>query len=65
MIDFQIFPSRYEQNKAGEKCCWMGGRQPANNSVTLEPYQTDAIKGHTNPEWGFHYWQQVSLMSIA
>lgn len=57
MINFQIFPSQYQQDGNGEKCCWLGGRANLNNltvPVNLQPYQTDAIKGHTNPEWGFH-----------
>src|SRR6185436_11930243 len=53
MIDFQIFPSQYEQNGDGEKCCWIGGRE-SSGKVTLQPYQTDAISGHSNPTWGFH-----------
>ncbi|MCL9807120.1 phosphatidylinositol-specific phospholipase C domain-containing protein [Flavobacterium amniphilum] len=57
MIDFQIFPSQYEQNSDGEKCCWLGGKANINDqtvSVTLQPYQTSAISGHSDPEWGFH-----------
>jgi hypothetical protein len=55
MINFQIFPSQYEQNGNGEKCCWLGGRDSSDKSgITLEPYQTDAINGYSNPEWGFH-----------
>jgi hypothetical protein len=55
MIDFQIFPSRYEQDGDGNKCCWLGGRNAADKAeVTLQPYKTDAISGNSNPEWGFH-----------
>ncbi len=55
LIDFQIFPSQYEQDKNGYRCCWLGGRDPEKNvEVTLQPYQTDAIDGYTNPDWGFH-----------
>ena len=55
LIDFEIFPSQYSQNGSGEKCCWLGGRPGSNkNRITLETYQTDAIAGHQNPEWGFH-----------
>jgi hypothetical protein len=55
MIDFQIFPSRYEQDGDGYKCCWLGGRDPSNNTeISLQPYRTDAISGNSNPDWGFH-----------
>jgi hypothetical protein len=55
LIDFQIFPSQYEQDGNGAKCCWMGGRDTSDTTpITLQPYQTDAIKGNTNPEWAFH-----------
>lgn len=55
MIDFQIFPSQYEQDGNGNKCCWLGGRDSSNNAgVSLQPYQTDAISGNSNPEWAFH-----------
>ncbi|MFA6058421.1 MAG: phosphatidylinositol-specific phospholipase C domain-containing protein [Taibaiella sp.] len=57
MINFQIFPSQYEENGDGEKCCWLGGQLPTQqdlNNVQLRPYQTDAIPGRPNPDWGFH-----------
>ncbi len=55
MIDFQIFPSQYEQTGDGRKCCWMGGRDPQKEGIVkLQPYETDAISGYTNPDWGFH-----------
>jgi hypothetical protein len=57
MINFQIFPSQYEQNSDGEKCCWLGGKGNIDEQtvpVTLQPYQTSAIKEHSDPEWGFH-----------
>jgi hypothetical protein len=46
MINFQIFPSQYEENGDGEKCCWLGGQRPTQDLlVQLKPYQTDAIPG--------------------
>jgi hypothetical protein len=55
MVDFQIFPSRYEQNSSGEKMCWVGGQNSSDESkISLQPFQTAAIDGHSNPEWGFH-----------
>lgn len=55
MINFQIFPSQYEENGDGEKCCWLGGQPPTQDLLAqLKPYQTDAIPGRPNPDWGFH-----------
>jgi hypothetical protein len=53
MINFQIFPSQYEQNGDGEKCCWLGGN-PSSGAVTLQPYNSAAVKNGSNREWGFH-----------
>src|ERR1700749_1093272 len=55
MIDFQIFPSQYEEDADGQKCCWLGGRDASDNAeISLQPYKTDATGGNPNPEWGFH-----------
>jgi hypothetical protein len=55
LTDFQIFPSQYEEDGDGNKCCWLGGYQPSDNAeISLQPYKTDAISGNTNPKWGFH-----------
>src|ERR1700733_13854612 len=55
LINFQIFPSQYEQDGNGNKCCWLGGQNASNNAeISLQPYKTDAISGNSNPEWAFH-----------